>query len=40
MDNIERLSVIRVTGKGKKGIKDIVVTEAQLTIILNNFILF
>ena len=36
MDTIERLSVMRVTGKGKRGIEEIVVTEAQLTIIVNN----
>lgn len=36
MDNIERFSVIRVTGKRKSKIEDIVVTEAQLTIVLNN----
>jgi len=36
MDTIERLSVMRVTGKGKREIEDIVVTEAQLTIVVNN----
>ena len=36
MDNIERFSVIRVAGKDKKEMDDIVVTEAHLTIILNN----
>ncbi|MBW2003816.1 MAG: sulfurtransferase FdhD, partial [Deltaproteobacteria bacterium] len=36
MDAIERLSVVRVTGKGKRKIEDIVVTEAQLTIVVNN----
>jgi len=36
MDTIERLSVMRVTGKGKRGIEEIVVTEAQLSIIVNN----
>lgn len=36
MDNIERFSIVRVTGKGKSKIEDIVVTEAQLTIVLNN----
>jgi len=36
MDTIERLSVMRVTGKGKRKIEDVVVTEAQLTIVVNN----
>lgn len=36
MDNIERFSVIRVDEKGKSEIEDIVVTEAQLTIVLNS----
>jgi len=36
MDNIEKFSVIKVTGKRKSKIEDIVVTEAQLTIVVNN----
>jgi len=36
MDNIEKVSVIKVTGKRKSEIEDIVVTEAQLTIVVNN----
>ena len=36
MDNTERFSVIRVIGKRKSEIEDIVVTEAQLTIVLNS----
>lgn len=36
MDTIERLSVIRVTEKRKSEIEDIVATEVQLTIVLNN----
>ena len=39
MDNVERFSVIRVTGKDKKEMDDIVVTEYHLTIILNNQVL-
>ena len=36
MDAIERVSVTRITGKGKREIEDIVVTEAQLTIVVND----
>jgi FdhD protein len=36
MDTIERLPVMRVTGKRKRQIEDIVVTESQLTIVLND----
>lgn len=36
MDNIEKFSVMRVTGKRRSQIEDIVVTEAQLTIVVNN----
>jgi len=36
MDNTEKFSVIKVTGKRKSKIEDIVVTEAQLTIVVNN----
>ncbi len=39
MDNVERFSVIRVTGEDKKEMDDIVVTEYHLTIILNNQVL-
>jgi FdhD protein len=35
VETIEKLSVMRVTGKGKRGIEEIVVTEAQLTIVVN-----
>jgi FdhD protein len=36
VDTIEKFSVIKVTGKRKSVIEDIIVTEAQLTIVVNN----
>jgi len=36
MDPIERLSVVRITGKEKKRVEERVATEAQLTIVVNN----
>jgi len=36
MDSIERFSIVRVTGKGKNKIDDMVTAEVHLTIILNN----
>jgi FdhD protein len=36
VDTIEKFSVIKVTGKRKIVIEDIIVTEAQLTIVVNN----
>jgi len=36
METIEKVFIMRVTGKEKRKIEDIVVTEAQLTIVVNN----
>jgi FdhD protein len=36
VDTVEKFSVIKVTGKRKSEIEDIIVTEAQLTIVVNN----